>query len=548
MSFNAAAILIVRTGGSDNNGGGFNPANANMATDGAATSATGASPVFSSASYNFVAGDVGARIFIKSGTNWIPGWYTIASVASNQATLTASAGNATLFDGTNASGVSTANGCATTGSPTGATWTVDYSNQDAAEISYTDMVIGGTTTQYTSAGNPVGKNIIGNYINVTSGTGFTVQRVEVVSTSGTTATCDKSLGTGGSTGGNGALGGALASPGKAGGIAIGGNDVFIASGTYTITSSSSNVAAGRITATAGTGTNVVTVWEGFGTIPRDMGTPPVISAGAVTNITIISCNVNYCHVNNITVDGNSASTTSGITSGSSPATLVYKCKAQNCTTTGLANGRFLQCVATGCVIGFNNIELAVGCESYANTSHGFVVGPSFSAGVCVDCLSYGNTGASTDGFVSASSNSNATFMNCSAYSNGRHGFFANGIGVIAYNCIAEANSGYGFSSTAASFWMKLVNCGAYNNTSGAINTANVLIPATSFVTNTTGSFFTNAGSNDFSLNNTASQGALARGTGFPGVMPRGTSTGYADLGAIQHQDSGGNTSCAGFFM
>src|SRR5690349_21784534 len=59
------------------NCGGFDIGNTHFLTDGAATSATGASPVFTSASYNFQAGDVGAWIYISAGTNWTPGFYKI---------------------------------------------------------------------------------------------------------------------------------------------------------------------------------------------------------------------------------------------------------------------------------------------------------------------------------------------------------------------------------------------------------------------------------------------------------------------------------------
>ena len=75
MALSGYLIWEIRPGsGSDNNGGGFDPSQtAGMLTDGAATSATGTAPVFTSASYNFVGGDVGAWVYIASGTNWIPG-------------------------------------------------------------------------------------------------------------------------------------------------------------------------------------------------------------------------------------------------------------------------------------------------------------------------------------------------------------------------------------------------------------------------------------------------------------------------------------------
>jgi hypothetical protein len=52
-----------------------------------------------------------------------------------------------------------------------------------------------------------------------------------------------------------------------------------------------------------------------------------------------------------------------------------------------------------------------------------------------------------------------------------------------------------------------------------------------------GSVFTNAAGGDFSLNNTTNQGALLRDVGFPGAFLNGTTTGYLDIGAAQHQGS-----------
>ena len=166
-----------------------------MATDGAATSATGTAPVFNSASYNFVSGDVGAKLFIASGSNWIPGWYAIVSVASNKATLNATAGEAVLAPGASG-GLSTVNGCATTASPTGATWTIDYSQQAAAQFSYTDLAIQSTNTELQSSGHPFGIQQVGNLVYATSGSGFTVGWYCIQSiTGGTTAVMDRAVGT-----------------------------------------------------------------------------------------------------------------------------------------------------------------------------------------------------------------------------------------------------------------------------------------------------------------------------------------------------------------
>lgn len=185
------AVQSTATAGNVN-GGGFNTRNANMLTDGAATSATGNSPVFSSASYNFVANDVGHWIYIKSGTNWTSGWYKIDSLSGNNAVLQAAIGQATVIDGNLRFTTNGSAGCATTGSPTGATWSVDYSRKDGAGFTGTDLT--GTTTACTSVANPFGPQMVGNVMHITAGTGQTNGWYEIVSVSVVTATLDRSAG------------------------------------------------------------------------------------------------------------------------------------------------------------------------------------------------------------------------------------------------------------------------------------------------------------------------------------------------------------------
>ena len=86
----------------------------------------------------------------------------------------------------------------------------DYSQQDAAQVTYSDLVIGTTTTQLTSAANPFTSAHVGNIVYVSGGTGFTTGRYEVTAVSAGVATMDRSVGTASSTGGIGKLGGAIA--------------------------------------------------------------------------------------------------------------------------------------------------------------------------------------------------------------------------------------------------------------------------------------------------------------------------------------------------
>lgn len=174
-------------------GGSFvTSASVGFSTNGAATVANTASPIFTSATYTFTAGDVGAYVYIKSGTNWTPRSYLIASVAGGAATLVGA--------------------CASVASPTSATWGVDYSAFTTPRYTFTDLLIDAVTnTKFTSAAFPVGPNFIGNTLTVTGGVGFSVQQVVVMSFSGVIATCDKVLGTLGSTGA-GTLGVAATAP------------------------------------------------------------------------------------------------------------------------------------------------------------------------------------------------------------------------------------------------------------------------------------------------------------------------------------------------
>lgn len=154
------------------NGGGFNYAHATLINDLACTSATGNAPVCSSATYNFVAGDADAWLFVQSGTNWYANQFCpIASVASNQATLNATIGACVILSN-NRWIANTVAGVASTASPTGGVFGVDFSQQDTAELTNTDGASSTTSTTFTSAGSTFRTIMRGNVIHITTtGTG-----------------------------------------------------------------------------------------------------------------------------------------------------------------------------------------------------------------------------------------------------------------------------------------------------------------------------------------------------------------------------------------
>lgn len=280
------------------NGGGFNPGNANFMIDATTdpNTANTDSPILSSASYNFVAGDVGHWVYIQSGTDWTPGWYQIASVASNKATLSAAVGAAIQTDSSAGHPsprykTNTVAGCATVGTPTGGVFGIDYSQGTAAIISNTDLACpdgDAASPTVTSVGSPFGVNHTGNIIHITAGTGYTAGWYEIVSVSIVTATLDRAIGTDGAkTNGTFYVGGAMSmnstldddffEAASIGASSGGGVRIFIKSGTYTL---------GESVSTAGTGTATVpVVTEGYLTKRGDAPTGddrPSFSCGSFT--------------------------------------------------------------------------------------------------------------------------------------------------------------------------------------------------------------------------------------------------------------------------
>ena len=176
MALPINSIWEIRTGATaaNANGCGFNPENGNMMTDLATTGSTGqgTAPTVSSATYTFVAGDVDGYLFVKAGTSWTPGWYLIASVAGGVATLTATIGSVVKYTSGAARSfaVNTVAGVGTADDLTGGTFTIDYSQQNAAELNVTDGASTASTT-FTSAGSTFRQSMIGNFGHLISATG-----------------------------------------------------------------------------------------------------------------------------------------------------------------------------------------------------------------------------------------------------------------------------------------------------------------------------------------------------------------------------------------
>ena len=411
---------------------------------------------------------------------------------------------------------------------TGSTGT-DFSQQNAAQATTTVASVVGATTSHIDVAlgdYTVTANDVGNLIQITGGTataGF--YHITAVDIPNNRWILDRAAGATGNTVISN-MGGALASPAVPATPMVNGNILFIKAGTYTMSVNTNNVANGKWSKNA----PVLVIGYDTNRAWGNVDTKPILQA-TVTLTTMWTGSNNW--VNNIDFDVNSQASTRSVSGGA-----YTRCIFRNGT---LANSMILatHCIATG-NSAFSFSDGAAGffyCEAHDNTATGF----SCSNASLHSCLSYNNSGASSDGFVNPSLTS-AHYFNCIAYNNGRDGF-RNTTGtltsrMILQNCIAQSNTGVGINAVNTQYPSIAVRCAVFNNgtdTAGALTEVDTLSP--------TGDVFTNAAAADFSLNNTANQGALLRAAGYiefdSNLFPRGLTASYLDVGVAQHQDTGG---------
>lgn len=393
MALTAGTIFAIQATATTGNinGSGFNPANANFPVDLAATSANTASPVVTSATYNFVAGDVGAWVYVKSGTNWVAGWYQIVSVAANAATLSAAIGAAVLT--INAIGVVTYNttaGCATTASPTGGTFGVDYSQQDTAQSTITDAVSVGASTTLTSLSNPWTPVSVGNFFHLTTtGVGGfgVVGWYEIVSynTAGSVVT-DRTTNSGtalaagtGQTGGAGRFNG-LEDTFKT--MIPAASICWVKNGTYTFSTQA-------ITASTNSTATNPSFFIGFNTIRGDTcngANRPIFAMGANQ---VTWCQAQNCL--NLIFTGTATTVVAGNVS-----MYFFNCQATNTSATAARNALV---TATGAVVNSNVFSCEVTCQNGIGINFSTTTVPCIVSGCYVhDCVTaISSTSANTAG-------------------------------------------------------------------------------------------------------------------------------------------------------
>lgn len=396
----------------------------------------------------------------------------------------------------------------------------DYSQQDAVQIAYTDLVIGGTTTQLSSAANPFTSSHVGNNIAIVSGTGFTVGIYNVRSVAAGIATMDRAVGTAASTGGTGNLGGARS------GFSVGTTTLqssLVAGNKAWVKNEAWNEAVSFTVAASGLLPIVV---EGYDTVRDDRPT----GTGRPLN-------------NRASAAGD------GITNSGAD----YWMKYLRVTAAGDAG---FSCASTALRY--------VHCASYGNTGEGFEF-PSGNGQIFLFCESYSNTGAGIGGAAAG------LFYGCYVHDNTAVGILSNGTAFQAILCIVESNSSSGMSQPGNTSY--IFNCTINGNTGASsdgvaidqsriiflnnivsnngrdgcrANNGNGIQPIGNNFHGNSGAARTNfpVGTDDVALdpqfvdaaNGNFAIGTNLRGMGFPGAFPGGLSTGYLDIGAVQRQE------------
>ena len=319
------------------------------------------------------------------------------------------------------------------------------------------------------------------------------------------------------------MGGAFASPGMVGYLQdfwINDKfilDVWVKSGTYTLSSTSSNVSGGWLSVLGGSQMKI----EGYETTRGDSrsgGARPVIAAGS-SGHTGTMLTVNTGSLFAVEIDGGGTAT-DGVTLGNYNSLAAY-CKVSNLGAwgEGFTNyGTAVCCEATGCHKGFTSRFSAMNCVAH-DCTYGFDQPRQYLR----KCLAYD----CTEGFYLTESGA----INCAADDCGTAGFTSSDytriVSSVATNC------GTGFNLSAARGTV-LWECGAYNNTANYPSSTSIAVEG--FIA--LGSDpWEDQSARDYRLNSETDGGELlkGKGLGFPGQ------TADSDINAFVTASSGGST-------
>lgn len=294
---------------------------------------------------------------------------------------------------------------------------------------------------------------------------------------------------------------------------------------------------------APTTTQNSTVLQGYTSAYGDLGKAILDGGTTGASYTLFTPSVNKYAVLDFIFQNNGAT---GILHGVAPTAncIFVRCVARNVRGIGFFGGRCIECEAYA-------------CNQSNNSGYGGFYGTIYAE----RCVSHDNTGSNSGGFTAIS----GVLVNCIADSNGQHGLSLVGsahvIGCDSYNNAADGinisgttsvvsiascnlikNGGYGINGGSSVPAGSVTNCGfgagTQANTSGATNGLGSMLAAGSINYANDVTPWVDPANGDFRVNLAAAKGA-GRGAFTQIASSYAGAVGYPDIGAAQHQDSGG---------
>lgn len=518
------SIFEIQANGNNSNSGMFDP-NATLTTTLSTSNGTSATPTVSASNYTFVSSDIGDYLYVKSGTNWNPGWYKITAVNAGAATLDASIGN--VFQPNHR--ISTIQGVSSTSSASSGSWTIDYTQIATASKTYTDLVITPNTNIIQSTANPFTVNMIGNSINISGGTNFTTGVYLITSLSGSNAVLDRNVGTLSASGGTGSVGGALLN--WTGFCSLTTADAFNTQLYVYVKGSSGIFNWSGVPVTAQTAPTII----GYSNARGDFGKPTIrLSA----NSTAFNTRTTK-YISNFVIDGQSNTGTVGVTNNLfqvqnyvvncdfknisvacsfNSGVEIYQCSFENCGNIAQGYTRGVRnCVIKNCSGVFNYCESGSGNIFINHTGNCFYLQ---NTAKIMNNTFYNITGNAIRLFYShqiqtvRSLIENNIFSNISGYGIDSYGTGSTLMNVINNNAYFSLTSGFTNNTL-------ILNTG---DNAPFTNRNNIALSASPFIS---------AANLDFRLNNDINGGKLCQGTGQIQSYPLTATISSTDIGAVQ---------------
>jgi len=457
-----------------------------------------------------------------------------------------------------------------TSNTTNCTGGTDWTQQNAAQVTFNGSTVTATTAGVTATivltGYTVLTTDVCNTVRISGGTGFLTGLYYIVSVStvGNTWTLDRNATSGAASLMTGTMGGALATLVQALTDLTATNTqsnctIWYKSGTDTITSTITQPAS-----VIGTIVHGYQTTRGDATGTRPLLTTATNSTNLFAGVTTGNASITFNNVNFSNTAGTPAVGFYAPTSGGGGGLALINCKLSGFTYGVLGNysGDYywdaLMLYGTEVTASVNDgvqnvgLSYVYGSNFHGNGACGMTFGGGSANGnpaviVFDHSISQSNT---TCGLGGGSSTKPQMMIvtNSIFYNNTTAGLILftqqQGGNALLTNNVFMSNGTYGIqNSDASTLWYNTgtanqFNNAFYNNTDGARNN----YPSDPSDITLSASPFVSAGTN-FALNSTAGGGALLKAAGYPGVIP-GSGTGYLDVGALQSQaasSSGGGS-------